>query len=228
MQVWWRTTNDRASVSLLIAANLVPVVGAIAFGWDAGMIMLVYWAENLVIGFYNILKMAMAKASPLPEKLFLIPFFTVHFGLFCFVHGIFVSLFAGGLRMGGPEQWLKGLGSIFIAVLGLLVSHGYSFFENFVRRREYENLTTRAQMAAPCGRIVLLHIAIIAAGAPVMLLGSPLPLLIILVLLKIGIDLVLHKHAHGGKGGIRSILTKVAERRMREQLERLERKNKAD
>ena len=45
----------------LVAANMVPLWGVLFFNWDAFYIVLLYWAENLVIGFYNILKMVLAQ-----------------------------------------------------------------------------------------------------------------------------------------------------------------------
>ncbi|MFT4688862.1 MAG: hypothetical protein ACJASX_000303 [Limisphaerales bacterium] len=209
----WQTTEDKTSVVALVSMNLIPVFGVFFAGWDAGTIMLVYWAENLVVGFYNILKMALATESPIPVRMFLIGFFTVHYGLFCLVHGVFVLAMGKGMS-GGIEigQLLVGLKTIAVAVIGLMISHGYSFFENFIRRGERARTTTLGQMAAPYGRIVLLHIAILAAGVPVLLLGSPMPLLLILVALKIVIDLVLHRVSHGK--GLKSLLEKQVRRRM--------------
>ena len=40
---------------------MVPLWGVLFFNWDAFYIVLLYWAENLVIGFYNILKMVLAQ-----------------------------------------------------------------------------------------------------------------------------------------------------------------------
>jgi len=62
----------------LVAANAVPLYGVAFAGWDAFLVVLLYWAENLIIGFYNILKIAFAKVNKPQEnlgKLFLIPFF---------------------------------------------------------------------------------------------------------------------------------------------------------
>ena len=57
----WSSPN--LSILTLIAANLVPIIGVMFFGWDAGVILLVYWSENLVVGAYNILKMLLAQAD---------------------------------------------------------------------------------------------------------------------------------------------------------------------
>ena len=36
--------------ALLVLLNLIPVAGVAFLGWDAGYILLLYWAENLVMG----------------------------------------------------------------------------------------------------------------------------------------------------------------------------------
>ena len=100
---YWRDSEDKLSLGMLIAMNLIPLGGAIFAGWDVGFILLVYWAENVVIGGYNIVKMAMAqggKGKFDPTCLPLIPFFLVHYGMFCFGHGIFVLV----LGQGGMPQ----------------------------------------------------------------------------------------------------------------------------
>jgi hypothetical protein len=51
-----------------VLANSVPLVGVLFLGWDAFFIVLLYWAENLVIGSYNILKMVLAQ-PPSPTEL---------------------------------------------------------------------------------------------------------------------------------------------------------------
>src|SRR5204863_10015123 len=42
----------------LIGANLVPLAGVLFFGWDLSSVMVLFWAESGVIGFYTALKMA--------------------------------------------------------------------------------------------------------------------------------------------------------------------------
>ena len=43
---------------LLIAANLLPVVGAIFWNWNAKEMFLVYCLETIIIGVLNLVKMA--------------------------------------------------------------------------------------------------------------------------------------------------------------------------
>jgi len=87
---------------------------------------------------------------------------------------------------------VDGLGPL----LALVLSHGVSFVQNYVPGREYATLGLRKVMIQPYGRIVMLHVAIIAGGFLVHKLGSPLPLLLILVAAKIGLDLKLHRRSH--------------------------------
>ena len=85
------------------------------------------------------------------------------------------------------------------AVIGLAVSHGVSFVENYILGQEYKTSSLKKLMHQPYQRIIVMHIAILAGGIFVMKLDSPLPLLIALVLLKIFFDLHLHKKSHTKK-----------------------------
>ena len=207
-------------VVALLAANAIPVWGVLFLGWDAFYIVLLYWTENLVIGFYNVLKMVFA-AVPHPVahlgKLFLIPFFIVHYGGFMAVHGFFVlALFHDGGQ--GPPMgrmnWpcflvfvqmlfnvIKYMYSVIppqvrLAVLALFISHGVSFVQNYLLKREYATAKPDKLMGSPYGRVVVMHIAILAGGFLTMAIGSPAPLLVVLVVLKTILDVSLHNRAH--------------------------------
>jgi len=48
----------------------------------AAAIVLLYWIENLIVGLFNVLRMILVKAESAAgqfQKLFMIPFFCVHF-----------------------------------------------------------------------------------------------------------------------------------------------------
>lgn len=205
----------------LVCINLLPLAGVLFFGWDVTNLVLLYWAENLVVGFYNILKMLMAQKGKLSGpvgKIFQCLFFTFHYGAFCGAHGFFLLTFfkLGNLGSLGniSENWPGPL--VFIGLLvavlvelkqqfgtemlfpiiGLFISHGVSFYENYLQKQEYLRFSVKELMNQPYRRIVALHLAIIFGGFGVMALGSPLPLLVILVLLKIKFDVYLHFKEH--------------------------------
>lgn len=138
-------------------------------------------------------------------KLFFLPFFAVHYGMFCFVHGVFVfALLGDGGFMGGGgggaepfDVWNSSLAALREqhlgwAVLALAGSHLLSFFVNYLGKGEYRRVTLPVLMVQPYGRIIVLHLAIILGAFATLALGSPAWLLLILIVGKTVLDLKLH------------------------------------
>lgn len=48
--------GTKVSVSILVISNLSAIIGAIFFEWEWMMILLAYWMENGIIGFFTLLK----------------------------------------------------------------------------------------------------------------------------------------------------------------------------
>ncbi len=217
----------------LTVANVVPLFGAIFWGWEAFNIVLLYWAENLAVGFYNILKIAFAKV-PHPSghlgKLFLIPFFTIHYGGFTGVHGLFVlALFKkeeAGLPSG--ETWPCFLAFVQMlfhvirqaysvmsahmkgALVALFLSHGVSFVHNYLLKGEFASARPEKLMFSPYSRIAVMHVAIIVGAFLTMAIGSPLGVLIVLIALKTVIDVKLHLWEHKKAKALRLKLGKLS------------------
>ena len=99
------------SIIALMTANLVPLIGVVFLGWDAASIVLLYWIENLIVGIFNVLRMFLVKVesrSKQFQKLFMIPFFCIHFGGFCAVHGFFLLVF---FKTGSPDKVMAQSGA---------------------------------------------------------------------------------------------------------------------
>lgn len=190
----------RPSVLALIAANLIPLAGVCLFRWEVFPLLLLFWFENVIIGFFNAVKMLCATPELKTEwvvKLFIVPFFCFHYGMFTFVHGVFVvGLFGGGMNgsFPGPATFLNAMieQKLFWAVLGLFASHGISFVHNYLMGGEFRRAGPQALMAQPYGRIVVLHLTILLGGFLMMALKSPTLGLVLLVVLKILLDLRAH------------------------------------
>jgi len=222
------------SALTLIAANLIPLFGAVFLGWDAFAIVLLYWAENVIIGAINVLKMltcrpdpnevnrsklsreavddpqlqtflkgmeqhgALVKSGHLASQIFLVPFFTVHYGMFCLIHGVFVFVMLGRDDFFGPlemprEFWRVAVDEHLIWGLAALAgSHLCSFFTNYIGRGEYRRTAAPLLMMQPYGRVVVLHVAILFGGFVTTMFGSPVLLLVLLVIGKTILDLKLH------------------------------------
>ncbi len=212
----------RASAVVLITANLIPLAGVLLLDWRVFDIMILYWVENVVIGAVNVLRMLTSafasRAASNADKQdvggfvgsvditrkgrprwFLIPFFIVHYSAFCYGHYLAViAIFGGSDGAGtGLDELLAIPGEFWrspywIGVVAIAVSHLFSFFGNFIAAGEYRRTSPAQLMKRPYGRIVVLHIAVIAGGALVSWLGNPLPALLVLIALKIVIDVRLH------------------------------------
>ncbi|NNF41314.1 MAG: hypothetical protein HKN64_08025 [Woeseiaceae bacterium] len=187
----------RPSAIALIVANLVPLAGVWLFDWKVIDILMLYWAENVIIGVVNILRLAVCRQG---KRLFFIVFFIMHYGIFCYGHlmaitGIFSEAFVHGTAwdyfFGLPlaAAWKTPL---WMAIAGIAASHLLSFFSNFIAGGEYLRTSASAVMQRPYGRVVVLHVAVIVGGALIDWLGSPVMMLVALIAAKIALDLRLH------------------------------------
>ena len=194
------------SIQLLILANLVPLAGVMFFGWSLFAIMLLFWLENVIIGIVNIFKIInaegkivkdkykitlnnkkiedLAKMSAIPLALF----FCFHYGMFTFVHGVFIfALFSKTGSLGIGVLW---------GTLALMISHAYSYYANFIGKEEYKKLSRADVMAAPYKRVVVLHLTIIFGAFAASALGSPVFALVTLIFIKTLVDLWSHIKEH--------------------------------
>ncbi len=182
----------------LVLANLIPVSGTLLLNWDLFSVLFYYWLESAVVGAYNIPRMLMISPvrrdpSGVPtaargHKTSGIIFFAVHYSGFMAGHwfGIY-SLFSPVFI--SPS-------TVIVGIVSLSISHGVSFFVNYVGHREYEKVTLSQQMVAPYRRIVVMHVAVILCAFLLSLFGLPRVVLTLLVLLKIVIDVVFHIREH--------------------------------
>ena len=175
----------------LVVANLVPLVGVLFFGWSLFGVMWLYWAENGVIGAFALLRILTAGEGH-GQKLGMAPFFVVHYGLFWTVHGAFVvSTFGDDVGL-----WANHGGLQVEGIVALALSHGASFVLNYLARGEWRTAAPGAEMFKPYGRVVLLHVVILAGGFLAEATGSGVVALALLVGLKTALDLGVHLVGH--------------------------------
>ena len=202
-----------AAVLALVAANAVPLVGVVAFGWSLHTLLVLYWLENGVVGALYVPRILLAGADPPPDagprwwvgetlgaSAGVAAFFTMHYGIFWVVHGVFVLLFpvfvsiggvGGGEALAFADPEAVGAGAI-----GLVASHGVSFVRNYLGAEEYRTTDPEAQMWEPYGRVVALHVTIVVGAVVAAALGTPTVALVVFVLLKTGADLAAHLREH--------------------------------
>jgi hypothetical protein len=196
-------SNSRSSALVLVLANSLPLFGVWFFDWSIFDVVFLYWAENVVIGIINIMRMVVAtpqavepdspqmalrRANGAP-RFFLIPFFAVHYGMFCYGHQVFlVDLFGDGRSL----MDVLADSVIWVGIAGIAASHLYSFVTNFLLAGEYRRTDAKALMTRPYGRIVILHVTIIVGSFLYQAMGEPILLLLVLIVIKTLVDLKQH------------------------------------
>ena len=189
------------SLLVLGLANALPIAGVLLLGWKVFPLVLLYWLENVVVGGFNVGKLLLAQPQEPAYsvgKLFLIPFFVFHFGLFTLVHGVFVFALFGAKSLPRFDSLAKLPAAIRAyhlgwGVLALVVSHGLSFYWNYFENGEYRRASLPILMMQPYARLVVLHLAVLFGGWIVLTLGSPLLALLVLVALKTAADVRAHQ-----------------------------------
>ena len=202
-QVWSpavlaRTYRDRLALANL-AVDLLPVVAVLAFGWGAAPLVALYWLENLVIGVFSVMRMAAGAAAKgagaMAGAVFLGLFFTFHYGAFCYGHGIFLYTFSGRTDFPGPAElisWALGSGAYMGVFLAAIVGVNLAaYLRDFIGRGEFRGAKIDIHFAAPYGRIVTLHVAILFGAALTLNLDEPLAGVLLLILLRVAFGVVM-------------------------------------
>jgi hypothetical protein len=201
-----KRVENPASAWLLVAANLVPLAGVLAWDWNAFALIALFWMENAVLGAIFALRMLCADPDDVAQwigKLFAVPFFCFHYGMFTAIHGVLVfSLLGGGayaargLDVLEPALRAAADYRLWLPLAVLAASHLFSFAWNYLYRGEFRRARLRELMTRPYGRVVVLHFTILLGGVAALALGSPLWALIVLVALKIALDFRAHVKEH--------------------------------
>lgn len=206
---------------LMIAANITPLIGIILFGWNPFIILFIYWFESAIIGILNIFKMLISgaiqdkKFSPgdFSMALFLSAFFTVHYGMFMFVHGVFLIVFFfmftdislldkafnnfdfSSLTGGFIPESMTATGFIeseLFPIAALLAYHIVYFFANFIYTGEFDKNNAGDYMMHPYKRIVIMQLTIILGAFAIFLTGfKSIAFVILWIVFKIAADLKL-------------------------------------
>ena len=192
------TTGDFA----LILVNLVPLYGVWFEGWDARQVFLVYCLETIIIGVFNVLKMAAVTILVKPKDewqnagnttmqsgWFFIIFFTLHYGIFVFVQTQIFFAVSGLVKdnsiFGKYAQIPTLLGRdgsllLFIFIAYYLMQTVYEFF---IRGR-YKTISMGRLMFEPYGRIIIQQFVVII-GSMFLSFGAGKIFILIMVIVKI-------------------------------------------
>lgn len=187
-------------LALVVVLNLIPVAGVIFWGWSAFALIVLYWLENLVIGVRTLASMfasaAMKGGGSWLGTFFTGAFFVFHYGLFCFVHGIFVmALFGSGAGGDSIVDLAGAVGTLFATQTNLLIGFASIVawqvvqFIRFLVGGDVRASNAMELMASPYPRIAVLHMTILLGGFVLLLLNQPVAGIVVLALIKAAYDI---------------------------------------
>jgi Family of unknown function (DUF6498) len=205
------------SMLIMIAANLLPLIGVLFWGWDVFLLLVLYWFETAIMGFWIIVAIlidpyqAIGPTAKQTSRTFLVLFLTAHAGVFMGVHFMFLwALFAGDWTkvVHGPFDFVRiiVIGSgLWIPLIALFISRGVSTLLPFlnpdilpvwlaakpVHIADANPFSEQRLLGGFYRRIIIMHLTLIFSGFVAGAIGSVVPL-VLMIALKIAIELKLH------------------------------------
>jgi hypothetical protein len=187
---------------LLITINLIPLYCVWFEGWDAYKIFMLYCLETVLIGIFNVIKMATITLFIKPRDdwnangktikvsgLFFIAFFIVHYGIFVLIQ---TSFFFGlsGLYKGGSywdaimsiPQILGNEGQLLLLIF--VAYYAVQMLIDFFFSGEYRTIPLGKLMFQPYGRIFVQQFVVII-GSIFLGLGAGKIFILVFVVTKI-------------------------------------------
>ncbi|KKT82383.1 MAG: hypothetical protein UW79_C0007G0005 [Candidatus Yanofskybacteria bacterium GW2011_GWA2_44_9] len=176
------------AVISLVAANTLPLFWLSQYNFFS--LLFLYWLESGIVGFYNILKLRKITGSFSSRPV--INFIKMWIlALIIYIATIIMIVNAMANDIGPIAGRL-----ILMTVPALLISHGISYFYNFIGKKEFLLTTTKQQFKAPLQRLLVLHFSIVVGGLLLLNYGLVQGALIVFVVIKTFIDLGTHLNEH--------------------------------
>lgn len=210
----WRAID----IALAVAAAVIVAYGVLVLGWSVFVVIALFWFENVIIGVFNVAKMLISGArtghtASMIAALAMSAFFTIHYGMFTVVHGVFVIGLFGQTELGNPQGLFAPLGRMlgylladrdgWWAAVSITVLHAAAFLRWLsTTHAQPALLALPALMFAPYGRIVILHVTVLVGGLLLVTLNLPLLGALLLVALKLAFDITAVSPSARGRGSL--------------------------
>ena len=207
----------KVDVAILILAHIPPIFGLTFLGWKVIDVLFLFGFEVVVVGFFNIIKLIWVrgtKRSPVYLKIFMIPFFIIHFIIFlgvCYIGIIAVltiykqvildsngltAIWQYSLKPYFTNNVLSISNLLFYNYLLILVSHATAFSQNFLKGEENIKMTIDSLMRAPYWQIFITQVWIVGGAAFILEQQWSFGWLSLSVIIKLTIDFYLRYLEH--------------------------------
>ena len=161
------------AVALSVLLNLAGLIGVAKFGWPAGNVLALFWIENVILGFWSLVRVATARGTrdggsrikpkgsgAVTSRTGTALFFCFHYGIFCLVHAVFTVIVANRIGFELSVAWVA-LPALLIMIRYAAETTATWFGSNGQRYR----LSPQGAMSLPYPRIIVLHLALYASFA---------------------------------------------------------------
>ena len=191
------------STEVLILANVITMIFAVAQKWNVTDVMWVYWSQSVIIGLFTYRRiMDLRYFTTKGMKVNNVPvepteaakretarFFLMHYGFFHLVYFVFLRV------LSTPVSVFSAIGMAACAV-SFLMNHWFSYTKN----RELDmnrTLNLGTIFMTPYLRIIPMHLTIIIGGMLVIEGEMSVLALLLFLLLKTFADVTMHIIEHG-------------------------------
>ena len=211
------TKLKQPSALIMIAANLLPLIGVLFWGWDVFLLLVLYWFETAIMGFWIIVAtlvdphQTIGPTAKQTSRTFLVLFLTAHAGIFMGVHFMFLwALFSGDWAnaVRDPIDFARVIvigSGLWIALIALFISRGVSTLLRLlnpdilpvwlapkqVHIADANPFSEQRLLGGFYRRIIIMHLTLIFSGIVAGAVGSVVPL-VLMIAIKIAIELKLH------------------------------------
>ncbi|HQJ57471.1 MAG TPA: DUF6498-containing protein [Candidatus Pacearchaeota archaeon] len=195
-----------SSEIFLIVANLAPILGIFFFDWSLFSVLIAYWVETGVVFLYALAKRIYTvrnskRKEDRSEALASIFTAVAAYGSFIIIHFALIL----DLAYPGINNTLSGVFKEYINEIGLMIvvffiSHGQSFYINFIKNRESEKIEVKEllfdDIKNVLNRFLLMQLIVLAGFYLLEFTNGSIYLYAIFIFAKIVVDLNAHRRKH--------------------------------
>ncbi|MBY0531297.1 MAG: hypothetical protein K2P86_04935 [Xanthobacteraceae bacterium] len=204
-------------IAIVLVSNLIPLIGVVYWGWSTFVLLMLYWAETVIIAFWTLMRIlvggdfAKNVFGEIFGRLFMFVFFLVHSTGFMLGHFIFLWAFYSGVPGRNtqlsdaffqtlPHEFWNGIvlaNGLLIPLAVSFVGRGAAFviemaklplWKRLVDQDNVEGRQAGALVGGLYTRIVIMHLVILGGAALAQKYGALAPL-ILLIAAKTVVDL---------------------------------------
>ena len=201
------------SAAVLVFSNTIVIIFALTQNWNLLILMLGYWLQSVIIGFFNFVKIVSLKEFSVKglkinnkkveatkkTKMSVAFFFVLHYGFF---HLVYFGFFMGFIAENQDLNLTKEISSILIMGIIFFFNHLFSFWYNKGEFKEKKPNIGKI-MLFPYARIIPMHLTVMAYVGFIIfssIAGFELYFipLILFLFFKTMADLIMHIIEHQG------------------------------